>query len=175
MDPLLGSGTRIWDSSKNQPDVPDKVVSHQMIMASAEQMSGAHAVQVRLLTPTRLIEDGHLVRVFSLEAMLRRILRRLSDLQAELYAAPLDLDFAAILAAGAEAKVRDDGTHWVEAVSHSNRTGRSSPIGGLVGTVTIVGAFKKILPWLLWGEVIGVGKDVTKGNGWLRVEAVSPC
>ena len=27
-----------------------------------------------------------------------------------------------------------------------------------------------LLPWLIWGELLHAGKNVTKGGGWLRAE-----
>jgi hypothetical protein len=47
--------------------------------------------------------------------------------------------------------------------------GRALPIGGLVGTISFQGELAPLLPWLLWSRLLGVDKDVTKGNGVIDV------
>jgi hypothetical protein len=42
-------------------------------------------------------------------------------------------------------------------------------MGGFVGQVTFEGEIEPFLPWLVWGEVVHVGKDAVKGNGRMRI------
>ena len=57
----------------------------------------------------------------------------------------------------------------------SRRLGRSTPVGGFVGTATYeAGAetWEALLPYLVWGQEVHVGKNATKGDGWYEVQAV---
>ena len=68
--------------------------------------------------------------------------------------------------AGRATTVRDD-TRWVELRSYSTRQRRATPIGGLMGRITLAcDDWRPFLPWLLWGQFTHVGKDAVKGNGW---------
>ncbi|MBZ0304923.1 MAG: CRISPR system precrRNA processing endoribonuclease RAMP protein Cas6, partial [Anaerolineae bacterium] len=60
-------------------------------------------------------------------------------------------------------------TQWVEARSGSRRQNRYTPIGGLIGRVRWEGEISPLLPWLLWGQSLHVGKNAVKGNGWYRI------
>jgi hypothetical protein len=72
-----------------------------------------------------------------------------------------------VLSAAARAvEVVTDDTYWVEARSGSRRQQRYTEIGGLVGSVVFEGKLAPLLPWLLWGQSLHVGKDAVKGNGW---------
>lgn len=166
---LAGTARRVWDSSQPSVRLPDGAVTHAAVLDRARELVHGRRVRLQFLTPLRLVSDGRLVHTFSLDALLRRTLRRLSDLQAELCGAPLDLPYESLLLAAAAHVARDE-TRWLDAESHSGRTGKTTPIGGLVGTVSLGGDLEAVLPWLLWAQVVGVGKDVTKGNGWIRVE-----
>ena len=73
-----------------------------------------------------------------------------------------------------QVRLVEDATRWVELESYSTRQSRSTPIGGFVGRATYEGDLEPFLPWLVWGQVLHVGKDAVKGNGWYRVEA-APC
>ena len=65
-------------------------------------------------------------------------------------------------------RLLDAQTEWVEVWSGSSRTGRETPLSGFVGRASYTApleTWRPLLPWLLWGPVVQVGKDVVKGNG----------
>jgi hypothetical protein len=50
---------------------------------------------------------------------------------------------------------------------YSQRKGGPTHLGGLVGDVILWAPdWQLLLPYLLWGESIQVGKNVVKGCGW---------
>ena len=138
-----------------------------------------HAVTLDLLTPMRLTAQGGLAKHFEPAVFVQRLLERCQSL-AEHYAEhppdarrPTREDWLAaqaeLLAEAASLKVGYDCTEWVEAFSGSRRTGRASPISGLVGRVRLDGSVARLLPWLLWGAALHVGKNAVKGSGYYRV------
>jgi len=131
-----------------------------------------HHVTLTLLTPLRLVDRKHLVKYADLRPLLQRLLERYFSLEQH-YGNPeaqLSKEERDRLLTQAEAvRCSDDQTYWQELLSYSNRQKRATPIGGLLGHATFTGELSELLPYLLIGELIHIGKDVVKGNGWYRV------
>jgi len=70
-----------------------------------------------------------------------------------------------LLAVADQIEVTADATRWEELSSYSSRQRRFTPIGGLVGEVTLAGNLGPLREVLALGELIHAGKDVVKGNG----------
>lgn len=138
-----------------------------------------HAVTLDILTPMRLTAQEALVRKITPRVMMQRLLERCQNL-AEHYAEhtpdeapPTRADWlaaqVALLTAADAVRVTYDDTSWAEAFSGSQRTRRFSPISGLVGRMRWEGEIAPLLPWLLWGATVHVGKNAVKGSGYYRV------
>ncbi len=64
----------------------------------------------------------------------------------------------------------EDETRWWDVQGYSSRLGRKQMLGGFVGEATLHAVdWSPLLPWLLWGSVVGVGKNVVKGCGIYEV------
>lgn len=141
-------------------------------------------VRLQLLTPTRLTAGGGLVKRPEPVAFVQRLLERCQNL-AEHYATvepgvePVRREqwvaaYHELVNIAGQAAIVEDATLWMEARSGSRRQGRFTEIGGLVGGVTWSGPLGPLLPWLLWGQSLHVGKDAVKGNGWYQVQNARP-
>ena len=137
------------------------------------------AVQLTFHTPTRLIARGQLVRSPQPRVLVARLVQRLRAL-GQAFAAgdtpglPGD-DPQALLAPAAAITLQADETAWVDQWSPSRRLRRTTPIGGFVGRAGWEGeqaAMRALLPLLLWGNLVHVGKDTVKGNGWYDLAPV---
>jgi hypothetical protein len=137
---------------------------------SASRYTGLCRVTLHLRTPLRLTANKALVTRLAFEPLMRRIFRRTTDLALSFGAGVPPLDFRPLLERAAAIRLVEDRTRWLELESRSARQGRHMPIGGLIGSATFDGELDPFLPWLLWAEAVGVGKDVTKGNGALDVD-----
>ncbi len=141
-------------------------------------------LRLHFLTPLRLVEKGRLMRRFVPEAFFRRLLERLFMLAGEFGDPPLEDTRGQLRAAVhglepwmAQVRVVEDRTWWWDIQGHSSRLRRSQPLGGLMGEVTLRApreAWAVLLPPLLWGEVVQVGKNVVKGQGLYTVEVAHP-
>jgi len=119
-----------------------------------------------LLTPTRLTDNGRLVQRVAFRPLLHRLVeRRLALAGAEVDSRP----YWPLLEQAGAIVVAEDETRWVELDSYSTRRNAHAPLSGLVGRVTFAGDLEPFLPWLVWGAVMHVGKEATKGNGWYRL------
>ena len=138
-----------------------------------------HAITLNILTPMRLTAGDRLVRNITPRIFMQRLIERcqsLSDQYAE--HAPNETPVsrlewvaaqAALLEAADKMYVGYDETEWVEAFSGSRRTNRVSPISGVIGRMRWEGNVTPLLPWLLWGTSLHVGKNAIKGSGYYEV------
>lgn len=155
------------------------------LVREAAAIHGGGSLTLHLLTPLRAGEEGRLMRWPDLRVIVRRLLERCQAMATH-YGDPAPPPNAPSVSdpanwravhlrlgeAAAAARLIEDRTRWVEAWSNSRRTGRSSPVGGLVGWATWAGVQAALLPWLLWGQSLQVGKSTVKGNGWYVVEGL---
>ena len=124
---------------------------------------------LRFHTPLRVVEQGRLLKHIALRPLLQRLMRRLDDLAIAYGDGPLDLDFRTLLDIADGVQVVDDQTHWVDVVSVSHRSGRRTPIGGLIGQATFAGNLTPLRELIVWGSLIHVGKNAVKGDGWYSI------
>lgn len=185
-NPFTAQRQVLWASDwqhGRQPDLsPTLVITAAHVAAAAQNwpLDERGAVQLTFHTPTRLIARGRLVRSPQPCVLVARLVQRLRAL-GQAFAAgdtpglPSD-DPQALLAHAAAVTLQADETTWVDQWSPSRRLRRTTPIGGFVGRASWEGeqaAMRALLPLLLWGSIVHVGKDTVKGNGWYHLGA--PC
>lgn len=167
---VLWSPTERSRCSEAVPITPEQVAA----TARHWPLDEPSAVQLTFHTPTRLIARGRLVRSPQPRVLIARLLQRL-DALGQAFSDGLPLPDTKLLLCHADAlTLRADETRWVDQWSPSRRLRRTSPIGGFVGRAILEGdrgAMRALLPWLLWGSIVHVGKDTVKGNGWYQVGA----
>jgi hypothetical protein len=135
----------------------------------------ADRLRLYLLSPLHLTAQGRPLDRFDLAVLVARLVERLDALQRE-YGAPdgttsTPEQRAAWQEAARAVRVAQDETHWATALSHSRRTGDSVSVGGLVGHVELAGDLAELRELLVWGELVHVGKNAVKGNGWYQLAA----
>ncbi len=147
------------------------------VQGSLDRFQTHGQVAIELLTPTRLVRKGELIRSFDLLAFLQRLRERLESLERR-YGQPASRPEAMPSSAtypfdAAEAaaglRVVNDDTQWREVRAYSHRQRQALQLSGLTGRVTLAGDLAPILPYLAYGQLTHVGKDATKGNGWYRL------
>ncbi len=167
-NPYIAAEQEAYARGRAMVYAPALPVSAAQVNAYASCLPGDH-LSLELRSPLRLVADGALVRRLTMAALMRRLLRRLTDLSRLFGGAPLVADFGALLQTAEAVRLVEDRTSWLDLESHSGRSGRRTPIGGLVGGVSYEGPLAPLLPSLAWLPAIGAGKDVTKGNGWVEI------
>ncbi len=159
--PVLRQG----DTMVSMPDLP---ITNEQVLARAAQLP-RDRLTLTFKTPTRIIEQRKLLHRPTFRPLVQRLHRRLRDLTRQFTATPWEFDFRQVMAQAEAVQVVEDHTRWVELDSFSTRLEASTPMGGFVGQVTFEGDLEPFLPWLVWGEIVHVGKDAVKGNGWMRM------
>ena len=168
VNPLTGERQPVLRRGDNLVRVPEIPVTHPQVLQRARELASriTDRLTIEFLTPTRLIQRGHLVKEISFPPLFHRLMERLSSLAGQYSDTPLALDWRSLLPLADRVQKVEDHTRWVELESYSTRKRGRTPIGGLVGQVTFrADDWTPFLPWLVWGEAVHVGKDAVKGNG----------
>jgi len=168
--PLLAGGTQV--------QMPANPVTSPQIATAASALGELDRVQgnrlaLRFHTPTRIVADSHLVRGPAFLPLFQRLLERVEGL-VRYYTAwesgPVVPDREELLALANRVETVVDETVWTEAISGSRRLGRATPVSGYRGrAVYRASDWRPLLPWLLWGQSLHVGKNAVKGDGWFTV------
>lgn len=169
--PFTDQRQTIYQAGDMQVQIPIITVQPQECLARAAQLS-KEQITLRFVTPLRLIHREHLVMHAHFSSLMQRLLERYLSLeryygQQELSVSREDKHTWLHLADSIRCSV--DDTHWQELKSYSNRQKRSTPISGLIGTATFEGNLEPFLDLLVIGELIHVGKNAVKGNGWYKI------
>lgn len=168
VDPLTYQRTPILDGTGKSLDPLRPSPSWDAF----KQVASAHdqnRLSVQFLTPTRLISEGRLCHRPDLAVWAQRLLERLRSLT-ELYCEmPVWVPFPQLLAAAHDVTLVKDETRWVEAWSASRREGMMRPTSGFVGSAEYNGQVAELLPYLMLGQALQVGKNAVKGCGWYRL------
>jgi CRISPR-associated endoribonuclease Cas6 len=172
---LLAEGTQLVHT-------PTLTLDHAQVEQAAERLTQAlgpnghqHAqLEIRFVTPTRLIVNEVLCKTPAFDVLFARLLKRLDELEAQFAdGAARSWDQVESLHDLAQrVELVEDATRWVEVWSGSTRRGKPSPLSGFVGRALYTAprdVWERLLPWLLWGELVQVGKDTVKGNGVMVV------
>jgi len=167
--PVLGEGQTMVQMPRVPATAQDVATIGQAML---EQMREDGWVQIRFSTPTRIVEAGRLVHRPWLGPLFRRLLERLDALRSQYAGEPPVSDRERLVALADRVRLVEDRTRWLEVKSSSRRLGRTTPISGYTGTATYqadVDTWRALLPHLLWGQAVHVGKNATKGGGWYEV------
>lgn len=149
-------------------------VTGDEVAAHARQLS-PREVTLHFVSPMRLIADKQVLTRPAFAPLLLRLAERVEQLHS-LYGIgpstqPLGKEW--YLRVGTEAgavRLLRDETSWARVTSHSARQQRTMPIDGFVGRASFQGDLTNLRELLVWGELIGVGKSVTKGCGHYHIE-----
>ena len=180
LHPFTGAQVTLFERNKPQVRSPELAITAEDVVARAAALS-SERVSLRFLTPTRLTEHGALVHQPQPGALVRRLAERLDALEHEYASIQAQEPASAgtqpagrwrVVAEMADLQVISSDARWVDTKSYSSRQQRALPIGGFVGAATFTGTLTPALRELLvWGEVVHVGKNCVKGDGWYQIEA----
>jgi len=129
---------------------------------SAEDLSALNTlppdhITLRVITPLRLLTEGHPVTEFSFSPFVRSLLRRISSLAYYYCGSVLDLDYKRLARLADSIVVKDNYFSWTE-------WGKGR-LTGLTGSGTAEGELADFHLLLLLGEYLNCGKDATFGMG----------
>ncbi len=169
--PFTGERQTIYAAGDLRIEVPVITVQPQECLARASHLS-KEQITLQLITPLRLIDREHTVRQASFRPLVQRLLERYLSLERYYGGQEVVMsreEKSEWLSLADSIRCSSDQTSWFELKSYSNRQKRSTPIGGLIGSATFEGDLAPFLDVLVIGELIHVGKNVVKGDGWYTI------
>ncbi|MFQ5409974.1 MAG: CRISPR system precrRNA processing endoribonuclease RAMP protein Cas6 [Anaerolineales bacterium] len=174
-NPLTGERQTVLAPGEQFVNVPTVRVCAADVFRAAEQalqeLDGRGRLGVQFLTPLRLISQGQLVKLPDFGVLAGRLIDRIEGLHRQFGGDWPEVDIPALRSQADGVRHISWEGEWIDTFSGSSRTGNRTPVGGLVGRAVYQSTeWPALLPWLLWGQAVQVGKDVVKGNGLYQVE-----
>jgi len=177
--PLNGDWT-VLAEGENVVRPPAQPVAHDDILQAAEKFAGrlgegSARLRIDFLTPLRIILEERLLKSPDFGVIFNHVLRRLDELTVQ-HAGGKERPLAErqrLWGLANRVRLMESQANWVDVCSGSSRTGQPTWISGLVGPARYsapVEVWTELLPWLMWGEIVQVGKDTAKGNGVYRLK-----
>ncbi len=168
LDPLSYQSKPVLDGQGKQIGDLPRMPSPEAYARLAQALA-ADRLTVQFLTPTRIVEGGKLCHEPHFKPWVQRLLER-TRLISELYTDnPVWVPFKDLLADAAQVTISHRDTRWIEMWSGSRRDGEIRPTSGFTGQVQYNGDVSRLLPWLILGQALQVGKNTVKGCGWYRL------
>ena len=172
INPLDGARECLLAENDTLVHTPTLTLNHARVVAAAERLMGN--VEIRFLTPMRLIANEELLKAPSFATLFARLLKRLDDLEMQHGGGNRrgTDEVQTLHDLAKQVQPIETETRWVEVWSGSTRRGTPSPMSGFVGRAVYAAApevWRALLPWLVWGQLAQVGKDTVKGNGVIAI------
>lgn len=160
-------GTRqIFSATENILEEPKSYMSLSDLSHSG---LSASEVQIQYLTPTRVIDEGHLSDEIEFSLLIRALLRRISTLAYFHCGTELDLDYKGLIARAEAVKTSSSSLIWHDWERYSTRQKAKLKMGGVLGEATYTGPVQEFYPLLLLGEHLHVGKGTSMGLGKYQI------
>ncbi len=172
---IMPEGRRTID----MPQVP--VTSHsirQRTQTLLTSLAPHTPLTLHLRTPLRLIHHNRLMRTFHFSVFFQRLAERafavnqhVGEQSPDEARSALRAFLARVLPVAQRVTVFQDDLTWWDVKGYSSRLKKYHYLGGLVGEIQLLADdWAPLLPLLLWGESLQLGKNVVKGGGWFEIE-----
>lgn len=126
----------------------------------------SHLIKLSTCTPLRIKQGGHyLSQHLPFSVLMRRLLRRLDDLNRLYGDGELPIKTKELLNQAETIMTVKSDLHWVDVRRYSNRQQQRLNLGGLEGSIYYGGDFRPFLHWLAWGQALHVGQATSFGFG----------
>lgn len=170
--PFTGERRTIYRAEKARVDTSVLTVTAMDVQTKAATLH-KDTLTLHFLTPTFIKDQTQSPRSIEFGPLIHRLLERFSALRVA-YGDGQDQtseERVPIVDLARHVQRVVDETRWEAVIGYSHRTRQHTAIGGVRGRVTFAGNIEPFAELLVWGEVIHVGKNCVKGNGWYRIEA----
>lgn len=153
-------------------------VTHDHVLATSQRLAAAlgpaQGLRLHFHTPLRLNQEQRLVKAPAFFPLVKQIALRLLDLAGQHGAGRPEIRLKEDLYPYVDSVTcAADRTRWQELTGFSQRIGRAQQLGGLVGEVVYTTPdWRPLLPWLVWGQIVQVGKNTVKGCGVYTLDVV---
>ncbi|MFZ4828858.1 MAG: CRISPR system precrRNA processing endoribonuclease RAMP protein Cas6 [Phototrophicaceae bacterium] len=157
-----------------------RLVASPSVPITADQVAAfvrglpRHHIRLRFLTPTQLIQGERSLAIPEFVVLIARLLERCQAIEAHYTTEPESSDawreeHLRLTIGMRDVSIAQCNTRWVDVRSNSQRDNSTKKLSGFVGQVVYSGLLENYLRWLVWGQLVQVGKNTVKGNGWYEI------
>ncbi|HOJ31922.1 MAG TPA: CRISPR system precrRNA processing endoribonuclease RAMP protein Cas6 [Candidatus Hydrogenedentes bacterium] len=166
-----GETNLIYDGNAQELVGAPMVWSAHEIATRSSTLAG---IPLRLIfeTPTRVKSEGRLAAAPDFATLAPSLLRRLNMLHYFFCGGEFARDIHPLLDAARGVKTLETEMRWVDWTRYSARQDATMQLGGFVGTMTISPPPENVLVYILWGELLHLGKGGAFGLGKYRIEPI---
>jgi hypothetical protein len=152
----------------------DCTVTLQAILDRCRALS-PQRLTLRFQTPTTLRREGRLVDRPEMGTLVRNLVHRITALSYFHCGAkwPHDEEIPRLIRAAEDVRLVHGAVRWVDWDRYSSRQQTTMKFGGIVGEAVYEGDLAPLLPLLLVGEAVHVGRHCVFGNGRYTVEGIA--
>jgi len=169
LSPITGKSSKIYSSSDELIYNKDTKISHSQIMKKVEKMN-KEKIKITFTTPLRLRYKGSYIFHPEFYHLIKALLGRLSSLSYFYCNEELKIDFKKLIQDAHRVKLLSSAYFWKDWWRYSSRQKTNMALGGVVGEVTFSGDLEPYLPFLVWGELVHIGKGTTFGLGRYKID-----
>ena len=176
VQPVAGMQQLLWQRGESVVATPDLLIGADEVAGQTALLTDRVGAELTLefLSPLRLEEDGRQLKTPDFSVLFRRLLYRIDELNRQ-FADQTRRDpqeVAYLYQLADQVRLVEAETRWHELWSNSSRKHDKTPLSGLTGRAVYRSRdWRPLLPWLVWGQAVQVGKSVTKGNGTYQIVA----
>ncbi len=173
VDTCDSDGTRrtLFQKGKDILEGEAETITYQDILKRARVFEN-RPLRLVFETPLRIKVRGHFCETPSLRDLFPSLLRRVSSLHYFHCGGAFLEDVHPLLDAAATVKTRKQELKWMDWTRYSNRQKRHTQMGGVTGILEVEPVPAELLPLLLLGAEVHIGKGSAFGLGKYRIEAL---
>lgn len=176
LNPLTGERAVVLAKGEQMVQMQSCPVTHEQVMERCDWLltqlaQNENLLRIDFLTPTRLTQDKHLVQHPLFLPLAKQTTLRVLDLAAQHGGGRPDFVLRNELYPAAEGvRLVENRTRWWDVKGYSGRLQQAQMLGGLMGSAIYhADDWAPLLPWLVWGSITHVGKNIVKGCGMIKV------
>jgi CRISPR-associated endoribonuclease Cas6 len=164
---------KIYDSADQVFHTPKGLDFERRLANRVQALSGSGKIRVQFLTPTLLKAENSVKRSPEFHHLLKRLRDRINALSTFFGSGSLQCDFAELGRRAEQVRTVSSDVQWVERFRTSSKTRQRHELSGFIGSALYEGELEEFLPWLITGELIGIGKHCAFGCGRIDVRPIS--
>ena len=161
---------KIYSSSDNLIHNKDTKISHSQVMERVKKIN-SRKIKINFISPLRLRYQKSYIRHPEFYHLIKAVLGRLSSLSYFYSNDELKVNFKKLIQDAQKVRLVSSSYYWRDWWRYSSRQNVRMALGGVIGEATFEGNLETYLPFLIWGELVHIGKGATFGLGRYKIES----
>jgi hypothetical protein len=156
--------------SREKPELPAEIPCQKVSLEPAEPSEKIEQVQLNLITPLRVKQNGKFTKDLDFPLLISSITRRLEGLWHCYGSHPITFDRNTLMSQARQITTTASNLRWQDQPRYSNRQASEMQLGGVLGTIAFEGDITPLLPMLKAAEQVHIGKATSFGLGKVQMK-----